>query len=157
VSGLETQGTIRRNRTGQAAAIGLTLVLAGLAVAAVASRRAARRLAGRRRGGFSSFIDDLPIMPGLCEEDEGYAFDLYGGGRLAEARLAGDAEVPVIRGFYAATLAQLGWRASDSEPYVYHRAGERMLFLVETRRRARGAGRALQAIFVVSPAPVEAG
>jgi hypothetical protein len=142
---------------GRALAICLALAAAGFAVAAIASKRAVRGATGRRRGGFSTFIDDLPIMPGLYEDDEGYAFDLYGGGRLAEARLAGDAEVPVIRGFYAATLAQLGWRASDGEPYVYHRAGERMLFLVETRRRAGGVGRALQAIFVVSPSPSEAG
>jgi hypothetical protein len=102
---------------------------------------------------FSSYIDDLPIMPGLTENDDGYAFDLFQGGRLAEARLAGAAEPAVVRGFYAATLAQLGWKASDTEPYVYHRGRERLIFLVEPRR-ARGRGRpprGLEAVFVITP------
>jgi hypothetical protein len=102
---------------------------------------------------FSSYIEDLPIMPGLAENDDGYAFDLYQGGRLAEARLAGDADAAVVRGFYAATLSQLGWKASEAEPYVYHRGRERLIFMVEPRR-AKGRGRAprgLEAVFVITP------
>ena len=55
-------------------------------------------------------IDDLPIMPGLSENEDAYVFDLFQGGRLAESRLSGDADIAVVRGFEAATLAQLGWR-----------------------------------------------
>lgn len=92
-------------------------------------------------------------MPGLMEDDQGYVFDLYQGGRLAEARLAGEAEPAVVRGFYAATLTQLGWKSSKSEPYVYRRGGERLIFLVEPRRARRGGRppRGLEAVFVITP------
>jgi hypothetical protein len=150
----------RRNVTARrvrAAALGVAVV--GIGVLAVALWSAASRaeaataMAGRGGTEFSAYIDDLPIMPGLSENDEGYVFDLFQGGRLAEARMAGEAEAAVVRGFYAATLAQLGWRASESEPYVYRRGGERLIFLVEPRRNRRGQrlARSLEAVFVVTP------
>jgi hypothetical protein len=148
----------RRGRRVRAAALGVAVVGVGLLAVALWSAAARAeaaepqdRGAARRGGGpsFSSFIDDLPIMPGLSETDGGYAFDLSEGGRLAEARLAGAADAAVVRGFYAATLAQLGWRASEHEPYVYHRGGEQLIFLVEPARRGP---RRLEAVFVITPA-----
>jgi len=148
----------KRRRRMRAAALGVAAV--GIGVLAIALWSAAGRAdaaaSASGRGGateFSSYIEDLPIMPGLAEGDDGYAFDLFQGGRLAEARLAGEAEAEVVRGFYAATLTQLGWKASGSEPYVYHRGREKLIFLVEPRR-ARGRGRAprgLEAVFVITP------
>ena len=133
-----------------AAAVGIGVLAIALWSAA---DRAEAAVKAHGRAEFSSYIEDLPIMPGLAENDDGYAFDLFQGGRLAEARLAGDAEAAVVRGFYAATLSQLGWKASETEPYVYHRGQERLIFLVEARR-ARGRGRAprgLEAVFVITP------
>ena len=145
----------RSRRRARAAALGVAVL--GIGVLALALWSAAGRAdaAATASGGaeFSNYIEDLPIMPGLAEKDDGYAFDLFQGGRLAEARLAGLAEAAVVRGFYAATLSQLGWKASETEPYVYHRGGERLIFLVEPRR-ARGHGRApkgLEAVFVITP------
>jgi hypothetical protein len=140
----------------RAAALGVTVVGMGLLAIALwsAAERAEAATATAGQGtAFSTYIDDLPIMPGLSENDEGYAFDLFQGGRLAEARLAGDSEAAVVRGFYAATLAQLGWRASDTEPYVYHRGRERLIFLVEPRRPRRGqrTAKGLEAVFVITP------
>lgn len=150
----------------RAAAMGLTVVGMGLLAVALwsAAGRAEAATATSGRGTvFSAYIDDLPIMPGLNENDEGYAFDLFQGGRLAEARLGGEAEATVVRGFYAATLTQLGWRASETEPYVYHRGRERLIFLVEPRRPRKGqkAVKGLEAVFVITPdsrgpAPVSA-
>jgi hypothetical protein len=141
----------------RAAALGVAAVSLGVLAFALwsAAGRAEAATPAPVRGGteFSAYIEDLPIMPGLAENDEGYAFDLFQGGRLAEARLAGDAEAAMVRGFYAATLAQLGWKASANEPYVYHRGRERLIFLVEPRR-AKGRGRAppgLEAVFVITP------
>jgi hypothetical protein len=140
----------------RAAAMGLTVVgmgLLALALWSAADRAEAATTAAGKGTVFSSYIDDLPVMPGLAEDDQGYAFDLYQGGRLAEARLGGDAEAAVVRGFYAATLAQLGWRASETEPYVYHRGRERLIFLVEPRRQRKGqkAAKGLEAVFVITP------
>lgn len=143
----------------RAAALGVGLVGAGVLAmvlwSAAGSAKAAQP-SNLRGSQFSVYIDDLPIMPGLAENEEGYAFDLYQGGRLAEARLGGEADAAVVRGFYAATLTQLGWKPSDSEPYVYHRGRERLIFLVEPRR-ARRAGarppRGLEAVFVITPDP----
>jgi hypothetical protein len=148
----------KKRRRMRAAALGVAAVSIGvlaLALWSAAGRADAAVTAAGRSGAteFSNYIEDLPIMPGLAEGDDGYAFDLFQGGRLAEARLAGEADSSVVRGFYAATLAQLGWKASASEPYVYHRGRERLIFLVEPRR-ARGRGRAprgLQAVFVITP------
>lgn len=135
----------------------LSLVVLGVGAAAIALWSAAKAEtaappAGRAGTEFSAYIDDLPIMPGLMESDEGYVFDLFQGGRMAEARLWGEAEPAVVRGFYAATLAQLGWKASQSEPYVYRRGRERLIFLVEARRARSGRpARGLEAVFVVTP------
>jgi hypothetical protein len=136
--------------------MGLTVVGMGLLAVALwsAAERAEAATAMAGRGTvFSAYIDDLPIMPGLNENDEGYAFDLFQGGRLAEARLGGEAEATVVRGFYAATLTQLGWRASETEPYVYHRGRERLIFLVEPRRPRKGQKvvKGLEAVFVITP------
>jgi len=137
------------------AALGLGLLAVGVAAAALWSAAGAARAATPARTGtqFSAYIDDLPIMPGLAEDDEGYAFDLFQGGRLAEARLGGDADASVVRGFYAATLTQMGWKPSPAEPYVYTRGREKLTFLVEPRRARAGAraARGLDAVFVISP------
>jgi hypothetical protein len=145
----------------RAAALGVGLVGAGvLAVMLWAAAESSARAAQPppRGSQFSAYIDDLPIMPGLAEDDEGYAFDLFQGGRLAEARLGGEADPAVVRGFYAATLTQLGWRPSEAEPYVYHRGRERLIFLVEPRRARRGGRppRGLEAVFVITPDPTPA-
>lgn len=140
------------------AALGVGLVGTGLVALALWSAATDARAQGqsslRAVAQFSSYIDDLPIMPGLSENDQGYAFDLFQGGRLAEARLAGEADAAVVRGFYAATLSQLGWRAADNEPYVYQRGRERLIFLVEPRRNRAGRNlRGLEAVFVITPDP----
>lgn len=144
-----------RGRDMRALALGVAVIGIGVAAAVLLSSagRAEAATAGRSGTLFSSYIDDLPIMPGLNENDEGYAFDLFQGGRLAEARLAGEADLAVVRGFYAATLAQLGWRASDTDPYVYHRGRERLMFLVEPSRARRGprGARSLEAVFLITP------
>jgi hypothetical protein len=132
--------------------------LAGLGFAAWSAFSAAGRAgeepaAGEPGPAFSAVMDDLPIMPGLLEEEAGYAFELDRGGRLAEVRLTGEAEPATVRGFYAATLGQLGWKPSATEPYVYRRGRERLIFLIEPRRLRRGSGvaKGLDVIFVVMP------
>jgi len=142
----------------RAAALGIGLIGVGVVAAVLlagAATAQSAQLDGRPGTQFSAYIDDLPIMPGLREEDEGYAFDLFQGGRLAEARLGGEADPAVVRGFYAATLTQLGWKPSQTEPYVYHRGREQLIFLVEPRRARRGGRppRGLEAVFVITPDP----
>lgn len=138
------------------AALGIGLLAVGVAAAALWSAAGsvlAATTSGRAGTQFSAYIDDLPIMPGLAEDDEGYAFDLFQGGRLAEARLGGEADPAVVRGFYAATLTQMGWKPSSAEPYVYTRGREKLIFLVEPRRSRSGArpARGLEAVFVITP------
>ncbi|MEO6339529.1 MAG: hypothetical protein ABIO39_05795 [Caulobacteraceae bacterium] len=96
---------------------------------------------------FSSYIDDLPIMPGLSETDQGYTFDLFQGGRMAEVRLTGASDAQAVRSFYAAILPRLGWTPTGPEVYIYRRGRERMIFRVEPAKGAPG----LNAIFVVTP------
>ncbi len=96
---------------------------------------------------FSSYIDDLPIMPGLNETDQGYAFDLFQGGRMAEVRLNGAADAQAVRSFYAAILPRLGWTPTGPEVYIYKRGRERMIFRVEPAKSGPG----LNVVFVVTP------
>jgi hypothetical protein len=97
---------------------------------------------------FSRWIEDLPVMPGLYETDGGYAFEVSKGGRLAEARLHGVVDPQVVRGFYAATLPALGWKAQTGAPYAYRRGRERLLLHV-TPAKPRG----ILAVFVLTPEP----
>lgn len=131
------------NRTGWIAAA-LALGLAGGAQAAEAAGGESR---------FSIYIDDLPIMPGLDETDDGYAFDIYQGGRMAEAQLAGKEDARVVRGFYAATLPQLGWTPVGPDPNVYRRGRERLMFRIDQKRGAKAAE--LTATFVLTPEAAE--
>ena len=130
----------------------LALVIAAGAAVALAASPAR---AAPAKVQFSSYIDDLPIMPGLSESDQGYAFDLYQGGRLAEARLSGQADAGVVRGFYANTLLQLGWKPLAADPYSYRRGRERLIFLVEPKKPAKAGQKAsgLDVMFVVTPDP----
>jgi hypothetical protein len=121
--------------------------LAALAVGLASAAPAAEPAGGESR--FSTFIDDLPIMPGLDETDEGYAFDIYQGGRMAEAQLAGRQDARVVRSFYAATLPQLGWTPVGPEPYIYRRGRERLTFRIDQKRGAKA--QELTATFVLTP------
>src|SRR5205085_8118137 len=83
VSGDENDTVVRPQRL-RLTALGVGLVGAGLLAAALWSiagqAKAASSAGAPARGAqFSAYIDDLPIMPGLAENDEGYAFDLFQG------------------------------------------------------------------------------
>ncbi len=71
---------------------------------------------------FVSGTEDLPLMTGLAEvEDGGMVFDTPAG-RLVEARAEGAIAASAVREFYAQTLPQLGWHPLESGDYV--REGE---------------------------------
>lgn len=59
--------------------------------------------------GFVSTIEDLPLMPGLIEEEGGMVFD-SARGRIVEAFATGPVSEAAVRAFYDETLPQLGWR-----------------------------------------------
>ena len=59
--------------------------------------------------GFVSTIEDLPLMPGLIEEEGGLVFD-SARGRIVEAYATGPVSAGAVRDFYDETLPQLGWR-----------------------------------------------
>ena len=136
--------SVKKRILAGAALIGVAFVVGAMALG---GRAIAATPAGDAR--FSNYIDDLPVMPGLTETEDGYAFDISQGGRMAEARLAGSADARVVRSFYAATLPQLGWTPVGPEVYIYKRGRERMIFRVEQKRSGRGPD--LLAIFVITP------
>ncbi len=86
-----------------AAFIAVTL-LCGLAAVAPVSHPRAQETAG-----FISTIEDLPLMPGLIEEEGGMVFD-SARGRIVEAFATGPVSEGAVRAFYDETLPQLGWR-----------------------------------------------
>ena len=59
--------------------------------------------------GFVSTIEDLPLMPGLIEEEGGMVFD-SARGRIVDAYATGPVSEAAVKEFYDDTLPQLGWR-----------------------------------------------
>ena len=71
--------------------------------------------------GFVSTIDDLPLMPGLVEEEGGMVFD-SAQGRIVQSYATGWVSEGAVIAFYAETLPQLGWRPDG--PGVFRRDRE---------------------------------
>jgi hypothetical protein len=80
------------------------MLLCGLAAVVLVSHTWAQETAG-----FVSTIEDLPLMPGLIEEEGGMVFD-SARGRIVEAFATGPVSEGTVRAFYDETLPQLGWR-----------------------------------------------
>ena len=77
---------------------------------------------------YLSELPDLPLMPGLEEVvGAGVVFDKPGG-RIVEVYAQGAVTAQDLRGFYAATLPQLGWRAAGTSSYL--REGERLEIVI---------------------------
>ena len=77
---------------------------------------------------FVGGIEDLPLMAGLVEDAAaGLVFDKPEG-RIVEAVAAGPLERAAVDAFYAAALAQLGWRPSGDGAYT--REGEALRITV---------------------------
>jgi len=133
---------------GQTQLIRTGWVVAALALGLAGAARAAEA-APPQESRFSIYIDDLPIMPGLDETEDGYAFDIYQGGRMAESQLAGKEDAKAVRSFYAATLPQLGWTPVGQDPTVYRRGRERLMFRIDQKRGGKPAE--LTATFVLTP------
>ena len=104
---------------------------------------------------FSSYIDDLPIMPGLAENDRGLRLRPVPGrtagrgsaGRRGRSRRWCAASTPP-------PCPSSAGSAADDEPYVYQRGRERLIFLVEPRRDRAGRNlRGLEAVFVDHAGP----
>ena len=105
---------------------GLVLGVAMLALAG--ARAGAPALAQDGSGGFIAGIEDLPLMAGLVEDAQaGLVFDKPEG-RIVEALARGPLERAAVKAFYAATLAELGWRPSDGGAYT--REGEALRITV---------------------------
>ena len=108
-------------------------VLDGLVAGIVALVLGVAALGGSARGqdgtaGFVGGIEDLPLMAGLVEDAAaGLVFDKPEG-RIVEAVATGPLERAAVDAFYAATLAELGWRPSGDG--AYKREGEALRITV---------------------------
>ena len=80
------------------------MLLCGLAAVVPVSHPWAQETAG-----FVSTIEDLPLMPGLIEEEGGMVFD-SARGRIVDAYATGPVSEAAVKEFYDDTLPQLGWR-----------------------------------------------
>ena len=80
-----------------------------ITVAALLIGGMAENAHGQEAAGFISTIEDLPLMPGLIEEEGGMVFD-SARGRIVEVFATGWVSEGVVRGFYDETLPQLGGR-----------------------------------------------
>ena len=100
-------------------------------------------LAAQESNVFVAGIEDLPLMGGLIEDgDAGLVFDKPEG-RIVEAYATGEVTASAVRAFYTATLAQLGWQASDDG--AYQRDDESLRIIIS------GVDGALTVQFSLSP------
>lgn len=123
------------------AGFGLGLAL----VAAIFAAPAGLALAGDgETGGFLSGLEDVPLMPGLAEEESGsLAFDTPEG-RIVEAAATGDVEPRDVGRFYSDILLELGWKARGE--LIFEREGEVLQIVV------RAGGDSVRVEFFVVPA-----
>ncbi len=94
----------------------LAFAVAALLIGGMAENSHAQEAAG-----FISTIEDLPLMPGLIEEEGGMVFD-SAQGRIAQAYATGWVSEGAVTSFYDETLPQLGWRPDG--PGVFRRERE---------------------------------
>lgn len=93
---------------------------------------------------FLSVIEDIPLMPGLVEDEaRAIVFDAAGG-RLAETYVQGPLAAKAVREFYDESLPALGWRSEGSGRWV--REGEALS--LEIKEGPNG----IDARFSLSPA-----
>ena len=93
---------------------------------------------------FLSVIEDIPLMPGLVEDEaRAIVFDAAGG-RLAETYAQGRLAPAAVLEFYGETLPALGWRSEKDSRWV--REGEALT--LEIKEGPNG----IDARFSLSPA-----
>jgi len=91
---------------------------------------------------FTSIIDDLPLMAGITEVGEGVEFSTPDG-RIAEVAAEGAVARADVLAFYAATLPQLGWTATDATHFVREAESLELIF--------KQVGNILQVQFTLAP------
>lgn len=103
-----------RRRVRAAAALLVAAALCAQAAPALCANASDVAPAGSE---FVAGFDDLPLMPGLMQvADAGFVFDAPSG-RIVESFAEGKVAVDAIRGFYARTLPQLGWRQTGRDRF----------------------------------------
>lgn len=87
--------------------------------------------AGGLETSFFSDIADLPVMPGLIEDEAaGMAFDRPDG-RIVQAVASGHVSPDAVLAFYQASLPSLGWQAVPTEKQIFQRGEERLQLSIE--------------------------
>ena len=93
---------------------------------------------------FLADLSDIPLMPGLTQDEAAsFLFDKPAG-RILTARLHGCVEAADVRHYYGATLPQLGWLPAPSvstatastataSTLIYQREGERLTLEFSSR------------------------
>ena len=103
--------------------------------------------------GFSTVIEDLPIMDGMTERtDLTLVFDTPEG-RIVETTLETAAGVETVLSYYRRTLTQLGWQPVGTSERLYIREKETLSLDVRKNPAAEayGAGNAVTVSFKISP------
>ncbi|MBT3397120.1 MAG: hypothetical protein HOB82_04470 [Alphaproteobacteria bacterium] len=102
----------------------------GMAVAALVAFSGGHLGAATAQDAFFATVADLPLMPGLAEQqDTALVFD-NPGGRIVEVTAVGSLTAEAISAFYGETLPQLGWTGVADDQF--EREGE-VLRLVFTQ------------------------
>jgi len=96
---------------------------------------------------FVSGIEDLPLMPGLTETEEGSLVFESATGRFVEVYAIGEMDAAGVSAFYGESLPQLGWQQVSAT--LFRREGE--ILMIEPLASS-GSGGPLTVRFALSPA-----
>lgn len=97
-------------------------------------------------------LSDIPLMPGLAENEAATVFFDKPAGRIMIAHPLGCVDRGEARRFYAATLPQLGWLPADgASSLTYLREGEGLTLVFDEGKAGEGDCTAIS--FLLSPRP----
>lgn len=97
-------------------------------------------------------LSDIPLMPGLTEDEGATVLFDKPAGRIVIAHPLGCVDPAEARRFYAATLPQLGWLPADgASSLTYLREGEGLTLVFD--KGTAGEGNCAAVSFLLSPRP----
>jgi hypothetical protein len=104
--------------------VGLAVVFASFAAQADSNINKKHTAAPKNDMQFAKVIDDLPLMPGLEEQEDKNVLFIAGPGRIAQTTATGMIDIDTVYHYYQKSLPQLGWQAIDAR--TYERDNERL-------------------------------
>lgn len=90
----------------------------------------------KETGGFLTSMPDMPLMPGLAEDEDAFVVFDKPAGRFVETVFQGGTDPAAVREYYMNTLPPLGWKLMSAtenargDTLTFTREGERLVLVI---------------------------